>query len=542
MRLYVAVLVLALIAPAAAQQKPGLPSPAAATTGKGVIRGVVNAADTGRPIHRATIRLQGGDGPPFESRTAASDENGRYEVTGLKAGRYTLSVSKPGYLTLAYGQIRARESGRPLTLSESVPLDKVDFALPRASVIVARVIDQFGDPVRNVVVRPYLQRFMNGRRRLSQAGGPISSVTDDRGETRIFGLAPGEYYLAATPDFQTTWRGEIETLYPGTLDVSQARMVKVGVGDEVFATFPILRSRLSTLSGRIVGSDGGPLAAPRVSLAHPQLSSGSSRRMNVAPDGSFHEPNLAPGEWVITVDEPEYASERVQLLGDDVLGLIVTTRKGAAVRGRVTFEGGPPPKEGFDLGVAFSGEPPLMSLQAGSIRSGGRVGSIPVSPETDWAFEAQVSGTGVIRARTANWLLKAVRLDGEDVTDTVLDFGAAYSGKPVEVVLTQRRGEVSGVVVNDRGQPVMDYVVVLFPADEAQWTQVSRFFAVGRPDQQGSFRIGNLPPARYLAAAVEYLEGGEERNPETLSRLRRDATEIEVSEGQSRSLTLRLPR
>src|SRR5687767_9478111 len=497
MRLYVAVVLLVLIAPVAAQQQPGQPAPASATAGKGVIRGVVNAADTGRPIHRATIRLQGGDGPPFESRSAITDEKGRYEVTGLKAGRYTLSASRPGYLTLAYGQIRARESGRPVSLSESMPLEKVDFALPRASVIVARITDQFGDPVRSVVVRPYLQRFMNGRRRLFQAGGGASTITDDRGETRIFGLAPGDYYLAATPDFQTTWRGEIETLYPGTLDVRQAQVVRVGVGEDVVVMFPILRAKLSTLSGRIVGSDGGPLASPYVSLAHPQLSSGSSRRLNVAPDGSFHETNLPPGEWVITVNEPEYASERVQLLGDDVQGLIVTTRKGATVRGRVTFEGGSPPKDAFDLGVAFSGEPPMMALSAGWIRSGGRVGSIPVTPETEWAFEAQVSGSGVIRARTGNWLLKAVLLDGKDVTDTVLDFGAAYSDRPVEVVLTQRRGEVTGVVVTDRGQPIADYAVVLFPADETQWTQFSRFIARGRPDQQGAFIIGNLPPARY---------------------------------------------
>src|SRR5687768_9498154 len=183
MRLSVAVVLLALIAPVAAQQQPGLPSPAAATAGKGVIRGVVHAADTARPIHRAEVRIQSVGITPPESRSILTDEKGRYEATGLKAARYSLSASKPGYMTLAYGQLRAREPGRPLTLVE-IPLDKVDFSLPRASVIVARVIDQFGDPVRGVVVRPYLPRFVNGRRQLQQAGGYGASVTDDRGETR----------------------------------------------------------------------------------------------------------------------------------------------------------------------------------------------------------------------------------------------------------------------------------------------------------------------------------------------------------------------
>jgi hypothetical protein len=83
---------------------------------------------------------------------------------------------------------------------------------------------------------------------------------------------------------------------------------------------------------------------------------------------------------------------------------------------------------------------------------------------------------------------------------------------------------------------------VLFPEDEMQWTPFSRAFAVGGPDQQGRFTIRNLPPARYLAAAVETLEQGDERNPEVLSRLRGAATAFELSEGESRSITLRLTR
>jgi hypothetical protein len=169
-------------------------------------------------------------------------------------------------------------------------------------------------------------------------------------------------------------------------------------------------------------------------------------------------------------------------------------------------------------------------------------------------FATQVSGVGVIRPRSccvpddngidraSPWILKAVLLDGKDVTDTLLDFGTAYSGKPVEVVLTQRKGEVSGVVQDDRGQLTSGYRVVLFPEDEQQWTPFSRFFAVGEPDQQGRFTIRNLPPARYLAAALESLEPGDERNPETLSRLRGTATTVELSEGQSRSISLRLTR
>jgi protocatechuate 3,4-dioxygenase beta subunit len=519
------------------------PTTTPAPAGKGIIRGAVTAADTGRPIHRAEVRISSVGLVPPDSRVALTDEKGRFEATALRGGRYTLSAAKTGYLTLSYGQVRARQTGRPVELSESMPLDKIDFVLPRGSVIVARVLDQFGDPVRGVVVQAYLPRFSEGRRQLATAGGR-SSVTDDRGETRIHGLQPGEYYLIAASDFQTQWRGEVETFYPGTLDGREAQTVRVGIGEEAFASFPIMRARLATLSGRIIGSDGAPLPSPRVSLENIRISGGgSSRRLNLAPDGSFREENLAPGDWMVVANEPEFGSVRVRLLGEDVHGLNVTTRKATTVRGRVSFEGGPPLKDPLQIGIAFDGPRTLVS-GAGTVRSGGSLGSISTGPDKEWTFEAQVSGAGVIRAqRRGDWILKSVLLDGKDVTDTVLDFGTAYAGKPVEVVMTQRSSQVSGSVSDDRGQPANDYMVVLFSDDESQWTfAASRFFATSRPDQQGRFTITGLPAGRYLAAAAEYLEPGEDRNPETLSRLRNSATAIDLPEGESRSVTLRMSR
>ena len=523
---------------------------AAPPAGKGIIRGVVTALDTGKPVRNATIFIQGADPTPrLDPRF--TDAQGRYEISGLEGGQYRLSATKPGYVPLSYGQTRPNDGSRALTLSESTLLEKIDFALSPGSVIVARITDQFGDPVRGVTVRPMRQRFLEGRRQLSGiALGAGGSITDDRGETRIYGLGPGEYYLVAIPDFQTAWRGEIETLFPGTLDLANAQTVRVGVGQEVFATFPILRAHLSKLSGRIIGSDGAPLVTTNVSLQNLRLSGGgSSRRVNIEPDGSFRQENLAPGDWTIVVREPEYGSMRVRLLGDDIQGVIVNTRRTATVRGRVTFEGGPPPTNPLLLNVMFDGPRTLVS-GAGFIRSG----SIYVTPGTQWTFATEVSGIGVLRPlsccvpdddgvdRASPWILKAVLLDGKDVTDTLLDFGTAYAGKPVEVVLTQRKGQVSGVVQDDRGQLTSGYRVVLFPEDEQQWTPFSRSFGVGEPDQQGRFTIGNLPPARYLAVAIESLEPGDERNPETLSRLRGAAAMVELSEGQSRSISLRLTR
>jgi hypothetical protein len=85
-----------------------------------------------------------------------------------------------------------------------------------------------------------------------------------------------------------------------------------------------------------------------------------------------------------------------------------------------------------------------------------------------------------------------------------------------------------------------DCVVVLFPEDEAQWTPFSRFIATARPDQDGRFAVTGLPPGRYLVAALEYLQTGEERNPEILATLRAGAMSFALSDGESRTVSLRV--
>ena len=170
-----------------------------------------------------------------------------------------------------------------------------------------------------------------------------------------------------------------------------------------------------------------------------------------------------------------------------------------------------------------------------------RSGSIPPVNPDDWTFNGQLTGVGVLRLQQpATWFLKSVLLEGKDVTDTPLEFTTAFEGKSAEIVLTQRRSAVSGVVTDDRGQPTRDYVAVLFPEDEEQWTPFSRFIAVGRPDQQDRFSLTGLPPGRYLMQAVDYLEPGEERDPETFKRLRTGATSFSLSDGESRTVNLKV--
>src|SRR5262245_52485214 len=80
-------------------------------TGTAAIRGRVFASESGRPLRRARIQVNspalGGEG-----RTTSTNAAGRYEIKDLPAGRFTINVTRSGYLRLSYGQRRAFEQGK----------------------------------------------------------------------------------------------------------------------------------------------------------------------------------------------------------------------------------------------------------------------------------------------------------------------------------------------------------------------------------------------------------------------------------------------
>ena len=95
-------------------------------------------------------------------------------------------------------------------------------------------------------------------------------------------------------------------------------------------------------------------------------------------------------------------------------------------------------------------------------------------------------------------------------------------------------------VSDSRGQPVKDYVVVSFSDDNTLWKSQSRFVRTTRPNQEGTFDIKGLPPAKYLGVAVDSLETGTQNDPDVLERLRPRAKSFMLIDGQTQTLNLEL--
>jgi hypothetical protein len=110
----------------------------------------------------------------------------------------------------------------------------------------------------------------------------------------------------------------------------------------------------------------------------------------------------------------------------------------------------------------------------------------------------------------------------------------------VEITLTRQMASLTGRVTNAKGQPTSDYVVALFASDASKWGTMTRYVRAVRPDQSGTFSVKGLPGGDYLAVALEYLEPGEEGDPEVLERLRPVATPVTIGDGEAKTLNLKI--
>ncbi|HEX4566285.1 MAG TPA: carboxypeptidase-like regulatory domain-containing protein, partial [Vicinamibacterales bacterium] len=531
---------LLLAATAAAAQTPARDQPKP-RAGTGVIRGRVVRADTGEPLRRAQVRVEDRTARDLSgTEVTMTDAQGRYELSPLPAGQYHLKASRGGFVDLEYGQRRPFERGRPVEVAEGAVLEKIDFALPPGGVVTGRVVDEIGEPFPGVSVSLARRRYDNGSKRLvSQTW----ASTDDRGDFRVFGVAPGDYEIVA--NFQTINLGSrdrmryVPTYYPGTALASEAQRVTVVAAQEVTGiTIALVRSATATLRGVVRSASDAPIG-PFTLVTARDISGGLDAGISdgaAAPDGSFSIAGLLPGTYLLQAQSMmggrEFASKEVTVEGADVSGVTLTLSKGTAARGRITFDTGSPPA---DLSPSQIFVMAIADHEIGHDMSGG-----PPTVHDDWTFETRgLSGRGVIVAESfGDWHMKRARREGTDVTDTPLDFSADIDG--LEIELTKQSTTVSGGVTDDHNDVVLDATVVVFPDEPAKWGPRSRFIGTARPDQKGRFTIKELPPGRYVAIAVEYLEPGEERDPDLLEKWKPRGTAFTLSEGESHALDLKL--
>jgi hypothetical protein len=139
----------------------------------------------------------------------------------------------------------------------------------------------------------------------------------------------------------------------------------------------------------------------------------------------------------------------------------------------------------------------------------------------------------------AGWVVKSVLANGADVTDGQIEFRGAEQ-VDLQILLTDRLSELYGTVRAD-GRVVPRASVLVFPEDAARWTGASRSIRTTRTDRNGNFAIRALvPDQRYLAIAVEYLNDGDDQDPEFLQQMKSRAVIVPASSELNRLTDLTL--
>ena len=583
--LSIATLVVALGVAALAQQppqRPGQPTgqPARDTPARpkdappppaGRISGRVLAADNGRPVKRARIfatavELPGGRG-------MLTDDSGVFDLTELPAGRYTLTVSKSGFVALSYGQRRPLQAGTPLQLADGQQLKGIEFQLPRGSVISGHVLDEDGDAMPGVVVRIMRYQYLQGERRLTPAG---NGQTDDKGQYRVWGLMPGEYYVNALARGGGPGGGQFggpgpggfggggggrggrfggpggappgpagatdqeqinyaPTYYPGVPSVNEAKPVTVGLSQEVLdINFNMQLVRVSRISGIVSNPDGTPVTSGNINLMPDSGGRANQIGMNfggrIQWDGSFAIGNVAPGRYILRArgddsETPQFAAQPVSVNGDDLSDVTVVLSAGATISGTISFLPGSSPAPDY---TSFRITAPSTDQSDFGQQPNARV-------DKDGSFTLSGVSAGAHLIRPSNgsrtWVLKSVMAGDREVIDTPFPLRSGEHFANVTVVFTDKQSEINGTLTTENGTPVPEYTVLAFPSDSSLWRAQSRHIMTARPDQTGKYRIRGLPPGDYYLATVDPSQQGEWFEPAYLDEHRSGAVRVVLSEG-----------
>jgi hypothetical protein len=591
-RLDVALLIVTLTGALAAAQQPAQPArpQAPATPGTpardtpaqpqrttqpaptGKISGRVLTADNGRPVSRARVMLSASQ---FQGRSALTDNAGSFELTELPEGRFTLTVSKTGFITLTYGQRRPLQAGTPIQLATGQEIKGVEFRLPRGSAISGRVLDENGEAMPGTQVSVMAYRFSQGARQLVPAG---NAQTDDRGEYRVWGLNPGDYYVSASPQTFNGGPGGpggpgrggrggpaspsdsppiayAPTYYPGVPSVDQARAITIGLSADVTEiSFNVLLVQTSHISGRVMNPDGSAATSGMVNLFRDAQTGGGGRGgpfggsfgSRIQAGGQFVINNVPPGRYSLRargqVNKAQmFASMPLSVTGGDMSDLFVALAPAASIAGSITLQNThtTPAADVTQFGVSISSTDPGPGGSGGP----GQSGNARADRTGNFTLDGIEPGPRLVRAQTPRgWALKSVIADGRESIDTPIEFRPGQKLTGVTLVFTDRISEVDGTVTDAQGSPVTEYTVLAFPDDGALWRPQSRQIMTTRPDQNGKYQLRGLPAGRYYLAVIDPAEQGEWYDPAFLEQHRPGAQSLTLSDGDVRTQDFKITR
>ena len=494
------------------------PTPATADQSKptATVRGHVYALDTGAPLRRAQVTLRGNQ-RQSEPQSTMTDNQGGYEFRNVDPGNYSVFGSKTGYIAAGFGQGNPQRPGSQVSVRAGQDVKDVDIRLMRGGAISGVITDDDGEPMVNVSVQALARTYRRGQSTVNPRNG---SVTDDRGQYRIYGLPPGRYYVQAIQRGVFTVAGSEETVgyapiyYPNAVSLQDAQRVDVSNGGEVARVDLVLRPVPTvSVSGKVIdGSTGRPAGEGYVSIAGADvMRGGGGGGAQIRGDGTFIVNGVLPGKarlMVMTADRGggnfggggRPFSRLLDVGQASISDLQIVVSPGVSVRGRVVAEGG-----------TLSTNTRVTLSARGDGFSGPGFGGGAAMLNGDLTFEVENvppgeydvnvgggGGPGGGGGGSSIYYVREVRKGTENVLERGLTIGEGAAVNDLEVVLDFQPGILAGKATDENGDPVSGVTVVLISADPRRRAQ-DRYFRTGGVDSSGNYKVNGVIPGDYLA-------------------------------------------
>jgi protocatechuate 3,4-dioxygenase beta subunit len=429
------------------------------------LTGVVVSASTGLPLKNATVSLKrfAADSNGLELPTLASvatDEEGRFALTGLQPGNYLVGARRPGYVV--------HRGGAPFALAaDETKRDFVLKLIPQ-SIVAGIVLDDDGEPVRRAHVA--VQRAI-----YNAAGRTLATIEEtatlDDGSFLFGALPPGRYTLRATPP---------ETEKP----TAREMLVATEMPDVFVPPGADLRGlKIKLRMARVFRVRGRVLDAANLVVRCGEHTSATDAQ------GRFEIDGLLPGVYTATTDPtltefhrfrpgqesrpvlPLFGSTTFTVSNADIDDLVIRARPGVDLSAVVA---------GGKANVVLDREDGMMLWDAG---------------RNTWKGLAPGRYTVHVNPADRDAYVKSLQFGGFPVENSRLDLIAGMTGQ-LQIELGRDGGLIAGAVHNAPGA-----VVQLWPA------------AGGLPREvlagpQGEFRFDVVPPGDYRVLAWEEIDPG----------------------------------
>ena len=273
--------------------------------------------------------------PANLSRTMLTDAAGQFSFPRMPAGQFSVSVTHSQYLAQNYGQRRTGGPGTYIPLTDGQQL-ALKITMLRGGVISGTIFGPDGAPQPNAQVRGWRYQMVNGVKRLQSNG---YANADDRGMYRMFGLQPGDYVIAATPNTNNDLANRTATQYE---QIEQA----IASGQ---AIPPTASGLTPTVSVPVINMQPGDYVPPpgylptfAPSSPSPQSATavtvaGNEERVGVDVFVRLTQASVVQGEVSTPVDPG--VNVQVMLVNDDPTDAVDANGNQSDAKGKFTFRG-----------------------------------------------------------------------------------------------------------------------------------------------------------------------------------------------------------